>query len=219
MDDIGVLVVGSVGLAQDLVLACRRRSGIRILGPVEDATEAVSAAAIAPVDLAIVDVDPPEGLEALHDLHAALPDLRIVAASTAVDPEHAGDALTAGAAGLLTRGMSPADTVHALRRAAAGEVVLADAHLRAVVDVIHERRAEAAQHQRIRSLTARERQVLSMLAEGMGTAEMAAALGVSAATVQAHVKAVLRKFGVHSKVEAVRLAWRSGEPVPVPVGA
>ena len=60
--------------------------------------------------------------------------------------------------------------------------------------------------------------MLALLAEGAGTAEMARSLGVTR-TVQAHVKSVLRKFGVHSKVEAVRVAWRSGQPVRIPIGA
>jgi DNA-binding NarL/FixJ family response regulator len=219
MDDIGVLAVGGVGLAQELVLACRRRARIKIWGPVPTAQDAFEATQIAPVDLAVVDVDPAGALVVLADLHRMLPELRVVAMSATPDPERAGNALEAGAAGLMARGSHPAEAVDALRRAAAGELVLADLHLRAVVDTIHERRSIAAEHEQLRSLTARERQILALLADGAGTAEMAIALGVSPATVQAHVKSVLRKFGVHSKVEAVRVAWRAGQPLWVSVGA
>lgn len=212
MDDIGVLAVGGVGLAQELLLACRRRTGIRILGPVPGADEAFDAVRLMPVDLAVVDVDRDGGPEALQTLHRSLPDLRIVAASAAADPERAGASLASGASGLLDRGGAGIELVDAIRRAAAGEVVLADTHLRAVVAAIHDRRTATADHERLRSLTARERQVLALLTEGADTREMAASLGVSPATVQAHVKSVLRKFGVHSKVEAVRVAWRVGEP-------
>jgi two-component system, NarL family, nitrate/nitrite response regulator NarL len=59
-------------------------------------------------------------------------------------------------------------------------------------------------------LTARERQILASLAEGASTSEVAVGLGISRLTVQSHVKSILAKLGVHSKVEAVTLAWRHG---------
>ncbi len=68
------------------------------------------------------------------------------------------------------------------------------------------------------SLTPREIEVLELLAAGSSTHEIASSLGISATTVQSHVKNLLAKLGVHSKVEAVRLAWRSGA-VATPVGA
>jgi DNA-binding NarL/FixJ family response regulator len=219
MGDIGVLVVGGVGLAQELVLACRRRIGVRVLGPVHGGAAAAEAATLAAVDLAVVDLDRPEALRDMETLRDALPGVRVLAATDVVDPERAGAALGAGASGLLARGGPRAELVDAIRRAAAGEVILNEAHLRAMVEQIHLRRSEAASTQRLSSLTARERQVLALLSQGGGTAEIAVALGVSRATVQAHVKSVLRKFGVHSKVEAIRMAWRLGEATPVSVGA
>ena len=59
-------------------------------------------------------------------------------------------------------------------------------------------------------LTPREREILRMLAAGASTADLAEAFGISPLTVQSHVKNILAKLGVHSKVEAVRLAWRHG---------
>ena len=176
---------------------CRRGPGRRTLSP---------------IDLAVVDVDREGGPRALAALHRSLPDLRVVAASVDADPERAGASLAAGASGLLARGCSSLELAMPCVGRPPARSVLADAHLRAVVATIHDRRIATADHERMRSLTARERQVLALLTEGADTKEMAATLGVSPATVQAHVKSVLRKFGVHSKVEAVRMAWRVGEP-------
>ena len=62
----------------------------------------------------------------------------------------------------------------------------------------------------LRSLTPREREILQTLAGGASTAEVAEAFGISPLTVQSHVKNILAKLGVHSKVDAVRIAWRHG---------
>ena len=68
----------------------------------------------------------------------------------------------------------------------------------------------AARHVLLATLTGREREILGALADGATTSELAEELGISPATVQTHVKNVLGKLGVHSKVEAVGTAWRAG---------
>ena len=70
----------------------------------------------------------------------------------------------------------------------------------------------------MRKLTRREREILSLLAQGRTTNDIAHTLSISVLTVQSHVKNLLAKLGVHSKVEAIRYAWRSGE-LEIPVGA
>ena len=98
----------------------------------------------------------------------------------------------------------------AIRRAIAGELVLPDDHLSSLVDRLRSVRAGLNGATNLDSLTARELEVLGLLSDGRSTAEIAALLGISPMTVQSHVKNVLGKLGVHSKVEAVRLAWRFG---------
>jgi NarL family two-component system response regulator LiaR len=71
---------------------------------------------------------------------------------------------------------------------------------------------------KVDALTRREREVLALLADGQTTQEVADALSISVMTVQSHVKNVLAKLGVHSKVEAIRFAWRSGA-LSMPMGA
>jgi DNA-binding CsgD family transcriptional regulator len=68
------------------------------------------------------------------------------------------------------------------------------------------------------ALTAREREVLSLLADGTTTAEIASLLSISVPTVQCHVRNTLAKLGAHSRVEAIRAAWRSGA-IALPLGA
>jgi len=221
MGTVTVLVVGSIGLAQEVHLACRRRVGITVHGPVVGAADAVSATVDSVPDVILVDVDVPDGLAILTEVTGARPGLRVMAVATSSDPDLAGRALAAGAAGLVLRGGPAAALVDALRRSAAGELVLADAHLQALVSTIHARRGNEGARERLDRLTSREGEILGLLAEGLGTAEVAARLGLSAATVRAHVKSILGKLGVHSTIEAMRLAWRGGIEVPaaVPIGA
>jgi DNA-binding NarL/FixJ family response regulator len=99
--------------------------------------------------------------------------------------------------------------VEVFRCALAGELVLPADELSRLVD----RLTAAKQHARtgdIDRLTPREREILRTFAAGASTAEVAEAFGISPLTVQSHVKNILAKLGVHSKVEAVRIAWRHG---------
>ena len=97
-----------------------------------------------------------------------------------------------------------------------GQLGLGDAvtgtsrELPTLVDRLWQARARRTEHALLSTLTGREREILCALAEGGTTAEIAGALGISRATVQTHVKNVLCKLGVHSKVEAVGTAWRAG---------
>jgi two-component system nitrate/nitrite response regulator NarL len=102
--------------------------------------------------------------------------------------------------------------VDALRRAADGEIVIGSDHLGELVAATDHRSGHAS----IATLTGREREVLRLTAEGASTSDVAALLQISPTTVRSHMRSVLAKLGVHSKVEAVRLAWRDGvAPVPV----
>ena len=84
------------------------------------------------------------------------------------------------------------------------------AELPSLVDRLWHARARRTEHALLATLTVREREILGALADGATTAELSEELGISPATVQTHVKNVLSKLGVHSKVEAVGTAWRAG---------
>ena len=111
--------------------------------------------------------------------------------------------------------------VEAFRRALAGELVLPADELSRLVDRLTTAK-QGARTGDIDRLTPREREILRTFAAGASTAEVAEAFGISPLTVQSHVKNILAKLGVHSRVEAVRIAWRHGladapQAVPAPV--
>ncbi|MGZ5129516.1 MAG: response regulator transcription factor, partial [Actinomycetota bacterium] len=99
----------------------------------------------------------------------------------------------------------------AFRRARAGELVLPARDLPFLVDRLRERGAPRRDERALlASLTGRETEILALLADGMATRDVAERLDISPLTVQSHVKNILAKLGVHTTVEAVRIAWRHG---------
>ena len=215
--DVHVLVLErGLGLTHDFTMACRH-SGVSVLGPVRDVTEARIAASDVPVDVLVVELAGPS-VQILRDVAAALGGVRILAVTDDLDPEVGAAVIAAGAAGLMKRTDDERTVPDTLRRAAAGELILPAAHLVALVELVRASRVGSMKGRRIDSLTRREREVLALLADGRTTQEVAQALSISVMTVQSHVKNLLAKLGVHSKVEAIRYAWRSGA-ISMPVVA
>jgi DNA-binding NarL/FixJ family response regulator len=207
----GCLCVAVVDDHERLVGTLRsatRRSHFQIVGPFAANDRVVRDGA----DVVVVDLDRDDGhglatlVRVCDEVHA----IRIIAATTERDPELGSAVITAGANGLLHSLGDLTDLEDGLRRAAAGELVLPDEHLPSLVERFRIGRPERLEIPSIASLTPRELQVLRALSYGETTAEIAASLGITAMTVQSHVKSVLTKLRVHSKVEAVRFAWRSG---------
>ena len=212
MNEMRILVVDdSLGLTQDLLLTLRRRPGLVLVGPVADEAGAIGLLAETSVDLVLVGLDrsDEQGVALIAALRNAS-DTRVMAATRHVASPLVELALAAGACGVLPTERDPAQLVTAFRRALAGELVLPVADLPSLVDRLWQARARRSEHALLTSLTVREREILTALADGATTSELAEELGISPATVQTHVKNVLCKLGVHSKVEAVGAAWRAG---------
>jgi DNA-binding NarL/FixJ family response regulator len=124
-----------------------------------------------------------------------------------------GSVVAAGGSGIVCSSRGPLAIREAIVRTRSGELVLEDEELRSLVDELVGTRDDRRRGPE--GLTTREREVLKAVAAGASTNEIAADLHITPATVQSHVKNVLMKLGVHSKVEAVRIAWREGiAPVP-----
>jgi DNA-binding NarL/FixJ family response regulator len=212
MDEIRVLIVDdSLSLTQDLLLALRRRPGLEMLGPVADEDGAIRALAESHIDLLVVGLDRSDerGVALVAALRNAS-DIRVMAATRDIASPIVELALAAGACGVLPTEREPAGLVTAFRRALAGELVLPVTELPTPVDRLWQARARRTEYALLASLTGREREILAALADGATTSELAEEFGISPATVQTHVRNVLGKLGVHSKVEAVGTAWRAG---------
>ncbi|MGZ8629934.1 MAG: LuxR C-terminal-related transcriptional regulator [Actinomycetota bacterium] len=212
-DRIRVLVVDpDPRLAHALVTALPSRGPVSVVGPVADETAAVDALLRGSVDLVVVDLDRADerGTEVIAAIAGAGGLGRVLAASDLGGPDVAVDALSAGACGVLPPDRD-ASLVDVFRRALAGELVLPVEDLSLLIDrITSPGRDDPRCANALGSLTRREREILQTLSAGASTADVAEAFGISPLTVQSHVKNILAKLGVHSKVEAVRIAWRHG---------
>jgi DNA-binding NarL/FixJ family response regulator len=186
---------------------------VDMFGVVADLEAARERCATDPPDVVLLDLDLPgiDGTEATRSLRAAAPAVKVLVTARMQSPERIALVLASGACGFVPSTTRPDDVAATVLRAAVGELVLPVVDLQEVVGQLDARRsAREEAREGLDRLTAREREVLTSLARGGSTVEVADEYGISRLTVQSHVKSILAKLGVHSKVEAVTLAWRHG---------
>jgi DNA-binding NarL/FixJ family response regulator len=199
--------------SEALALLFEHQPGIELVAALPASEEAVARCRDEAPDVVLMDVDLPgmDGIEATRRIRAASPGTRVVVLSAMESPTLIVSAMAAGASGYLAKTRAADDLVSVVRRAAAGEIVMADDDLPVVLDELRTgREPNVAAELALRRLTARETEILRAMAAGDATGDIAETLGISSLTVQSHVKNILAKLGVHSKIEAVTMAWRHG---------
>jgi DNA-binding NarL/FixJ family response regulator len=194
--------------------------GITVVGEAADGAAAVAAAAAHHPDVVLMDIRMPgmDGLEATRLLTGGSlgPQTPKVVMLTTFDlDEYVYEALRAGASGFLLKDSPRADLIAAVRAAAAGNAMLAPTVTRRLIEAFAHRPPQTMPApSRLASLTAREREVLVLLARGGSNTEIAGTLFVSEATVKTHVGNLLAKLGLRDRVQAVILAYETGIVLP-----
>ena len=180
------------------------QEGIDVVGEAEDGDAAVAAAERLSPDVVLMDVVMPgtDGVEALRRICERRSQTRVVMLTSYADERRAMEAVDAGASGFLLKDASPRDVVAAIRAAHRGEAVL---HPSVAAKLLAERRRPPAAHA---DLTARELEVLRLIAGGLQNKQIAAQLHVSEKTVKTHVSAILRKLDVADRTQAAMYAVR-----------
>ena len=195
------------------------RDDLEVVGEAGDGEQAIRLVAQTRPDVVLMDVRMPglDGVSATARLTAAPDAPKVIILTTYDLEEPLYAALRAGASGFLLKDVRPADLVAAIRVVAGGDALLAPTATRKLLDrFLVTDVTPAAPSGSLDKLTDREREVLTLLARGASNAEIADRLVVTEATVKTHVSAILRKFGVRDRVQAVVLAYDLGLVRPRP---
>jgi DNA-binding NarL/FixJ family response regulator len=192
------------------------RSDIEVVGEAATGSEALEQARTQRPDVVVMDIRMPEmdGLQATRQITAdpLLAGTRVLVLTTFELDEYVFGALDAGASGFLLKGGELADLVQAIRIVAGGESLLAPSVTRRLIDtyVSRPRPPTTPPHESLGELTAREREVLGLVAGGLTNAEIAETLHLSPLTAKTHVSRILMKLGARDRVQLVVIAYQSG---------
>ncbi len=198
------------------------RRKINVVADVGNGADGVEIAAKEELDIVLLDMRMPQmdGISVLKIIKAAHPDLPVAMLTTSSDESDLVGALRNGAQGYLLKDMEPDDLVVALRDIISGKTVvapdLAPVLASAVQGVNHEK---VEKEDPFAVLTPREFEILTLLAEGQSNKVIARNLGISDGTVKLHVKAILRKLNISSRITAAVMAVEHGvkkSPITVP---
>jgi len=213
---ISVLICDDHQLVTDaLSLVVRSEHDMELVAqPVGRAEEAIDICRRAEPDICVMDVllgPGLNGIEATRRIRSASPNTTVIVLSGDNTDERVVAAIEAGAAGLVHKGEGLQAIVGAIRAAAHGESLIDHATLPGILErASTERRSRSEIESRMARLTSREREILGLLETGASSDEIARRLYISPRTVETHVQNLIRKLGVHSRLEAVALAAQYG---------
>jgi len=178
-----------------------------VVGIVEDGRALVAAARKLRPDVIVSDISMPQmnGLDALAHLKRDNPAVRVVFLTMHRDAAYARRALEAGASGFVLKHSAPAELVLALRAALQGRTFIAPDLAAEVFRTAKEKDADP-----LGALTPRQREILQLLAEGKSAKVIAAALGLSARTVEFHKYTLMDALGMENSAELIRFAVKHG---------
>jgi DNA-binding NarL/FixJ family response regulator len=208
---IRVVVVDDHPLVRSAVRQALTAADLAVVGEATSAEEALELAPQVRPDVLLVDIDLPgmDGVALVRELAPRLPQTRILMLTASRDDRHLLDAMRFGAAGYLTKDLSMDGLARAVRAACEGELAMSHrTAARLIQRLVETSRGGAAGEYptdpALGALTAREREVVRLLADGLTDHEIAEALTLSPRTVEMHVSNILHKLGARNRAEAAR---------------
>ncbi|HYO31240.1 MAG TPA: response regulator transcription factor [Nocardioidaceae bacterium] len=212
---ISVLIADDQGLVRvGFRMILEVESDITVTGEAADGREAVAAARRLRPDVVLMDVRMPEmdGIEATRWIRSEVPDTKVLMLTTFDIDEYVYRALRAGANGFLLKDVPPEQLADGIRAVASGDSLLAPSVTRRLIEEYVRRPPDGLgpMPSELQRLTAREREVLELMARGRSNAEITQALVISETTVKTHVTRILSKLELRDRVQAVVYAYESG---------
>jgi two-component system, NarL family, nitrate/nitrite response regulator NarL len=207
-EPIRVVLIDDHGLCRrGLAELLEARAGIKVLGTTGKPDEAIDLVRESRPDLAIMDLRmPTDGLTLLTRMRAEGIDTPVVVLTMSDSREDLARAFRAGVRGYLLKDMDPDEVIDAIRRTARGEVVVAPMMAAKLVDLLMPAQQGTTRSDYLKQLTEREREILQHLSSGKSNKAIALALHISHDTVKLHVRHILSKLGLSSRVEAAVFA-------------
>jgi two-component system response regulator NreC len=198
------------------------QAGLEVVGEARNGAEAMQRAAETKPDIVLMDISMPDvdGLEATKQLRASFPTTQVLALTVHDDKQYFMQMLAAGASGYLTKLAAPDELVAAVHAVANGDMYLQPAlarwliedyqRLAATVTVTDTSAGEAhPEGAGLDVLSAREREVLELVAQGRSNAEIGERLGLSPKTIARHRERIMKRLNLHSRTELVKFAIRT----------
>ena len=206
-DPIRVVVVDDHPMFRaGVVASLAAEQDVDVVGEGSSADEATRLAHQHEPDICLLDIAMPgDGLQAARDITAAMPQTRVVMLTVSEDQDDLLVAMKAGASGYVLKGAAASELVAVLRKVHAGEVYVAPGLAWGLLREMSRPRSAP-----LDELTAREREVLELVAEGLSNQEVGDRLGLAEKTIKHYMTSILGKLRVRSRVEAALLAYREG---------
>lgn len=209
----------SVAVADDqaivragLRLILESQPDIEVVGEAENGLEAVEMAKKLKPDVAVLDISMPgiNGIEATRQIKAALPSAHTIALTMHDDDTYVFQLLKAGGSGYVVKRAAATDLVQAIHAARRGEAFLYPSVAKAVVADYLKRLETGEGREHYDGLTEREREILTLVAEGATNQEISQKLYISVKTVQTHRTHIMEKLNLHDRTMLVRYTVRKG---------
>ena len=210
-DAIRVLICDDHALfRRGLIMVLESEEGIDVVAEAEDGEEAIIKAEEAAPDVVLMDVRMPRmsGIEATRAIANAVPSAKILMLTVSDEEEDLYEAVKAGATGYLLKEISIEEVANAIRAVVTGQSLISPSMASKLRSEFNNLAKQAQQKVHVPKLTDRELQVLKLVAQGMSNREVAEELFISENTVKNHVRNILEKLHLHSRMEAVVYAVR-----------
>jgi len=204
---IRVVLADDHTLVRQALKSLLEREGFQIVAEASDGREALRQVQILNPDIAVMDITMPilNGLDAARQMRNSSPKAKTILLTQHDEEQYVSEALEAGVKGYVLKSQVASDLVQALRQVSRGEVYLSPGVSGAVMEAYRSKSKKPKD-----PLTARERQVLRLIAEGKSTKDVASVLGISVKTAESHRTRLMQKLDIHETASLVLYAVRRG---------